>query len=87
LIRIKDTTAAAGDITVMQNAAQKILRAHPTHQAEDLLENARKSFMLADKAEATADILRFAAIGREYLERAHAAARVDEQQPMRRNWD
>jgi hypothetical protein len=71
----------------MQNAAHKILRVHPTHQAEDLLENARKSFMLAGTAEASADILRFAAIGREYLERAHAAACVDEQQPVRRSWD
>jgi hypothetical protein len=71
----------------MQNVARICLRAHSTHQAEDLLENARKSFMLAGRAEVTADIVRYAAIGREYLERAHAAACVDEQRPVPRSWN
>jgi hypothetical protein len=69
----------------MQNAARTQYLDNPP--AEEFLQNARKSFILAGRAAAKADIERFAAIGRDYLELAHAAARIDEQQPAKRIWD
>jgi hypothetical protein len=67
----------------MQNAALRQYRDNP----EEFLQNARRSFMLAGRAVARADIERYAAMGRDYLELAHAAARVDEQRPAKRFWD
>lgn len=46
------------------------------NDAELLLENARKSFMLASKAPNGNDIARYAAIGRDYLVLAHQAAEI-----------
>jgi hypothetical protein len=45
--------------------------------AELLFENARKSFMLAGETPSSGDIARYAATGREYLELAHRAAKVE----------
>ncbi len=47
-------------------------------EAEQLLQNARMCFVLAAKASTQADIERHAAIGRDYLELAHEAARIAE---------
>jgi hypothetical protein len=69
----------------MQNAALRQPRDNPS--AEEFLQNARRSFMLAGRAVARADIERYAAMGRDYLELAHAAARVDEQAPTKPFWD
>ena len=55
--------------------------------AELLLQNARKSFMLASRAPRGGDVARYAAMGRDYLELAHQAAKVDAQTPMRPIWD
>lgn len=63
----------------MQNVARNPQQDNPMVEAEDLLRNARTSFMLASKAKTQADIERYAAIGRDYLGLAHEAARVDEQ--------
>jgi hypothetical protein len=87
LILIKDTTGALGNTGGMQNAAQSSSRASSAHQADDLLETARTFFLLAGNATAPADVVRYAAIGRDYLERAHAAASVDVIGPMPRNRD
>jgi hypothetical protein len=80
LIRINDTTGGFGDTSGMPNTAYS---RKPSHHADDLLEKARQSFLLAGKADVTADVERYAAIGRDYLERAHAAARVDDQRQPR----
>lgn len=66
----------------MQNAALRQPRGNPP--AEEFLQNARKSCVLAGRAVVKADIERYAAIGRDYLELAHAAARIDERQPAKR---
>lgn len=84
LIRLKDTTHALGNTCEIRNATRICSPASQTHQAENLMENARKSFMLAGAAHAPADIVRYAAIGRAYLERAHANACIDEQRPIRK---
>ena len=60
----------------MQNAALRQSDDRPA--AEQFLENARRSFTLASGAAAKADVDHYAAIGRGYLELAHAAARVRE---------
>jgi hypothetical protein len=80
LIGIKDTTGGFGNTGGMPNTA---CSRKPSHHADDLLEKARQSFLLAGKADVTADVERYAAIGRDYLERAHAAARVDDQRQPR----
>jgi hypothetical protein len=85
LILVKDTTRNPGHCPAMQNAALRQPRDNPP--AEELLQNARRSFILAGRALAKADIERYAAIGRDYLELAHAAARIDEQRPAKRFWD
>jgi hypothetical protein len=64
----------------MQNAVRQ---PHAPHVPEELLQNARKSFTLAGRAQVKADVERFAAIGRDYLEMAHAAARIDYQAPIK----
>lgn len=46
------------------------------NDAELLLANARKSFMLAGKAANGSDIARYAAMGRDYLGLAHQAAEI-----------
>lgn len=57
------------------------------NDAELLLENARKSFMLAGKAVNGSDIARYAAMGRDYLELAHQAAQIVGTTPKPSFWD
>jgi len=57
------------------------------NDAEMLLQNARKSFLLASKAPNGGDIARYAAMGRDYLELAHQAAKLDVHMPMQPIWD
>lgn len=57
------------------------------NDAELLLENARKSFMLAGKAAIGSDIARHAAIGRDYLILAHQAAEIVGTTPKPSFWD
>lgn len=81
---VKDTTQAWVNSPAMQNAA----RSHaPKNDPEVLLENARKSFMLASKAPTSVDIARYAAMGRDYLVLAHQAAKIDATTPERSFWD
>ena len=47
----------------------------------------RKSFMLASKAPTGGDIAGYAAMGRDYLELAHQAAKVDARLPIPSIWD
>jgi hypothetical protein len=68
----------------MHNAASS--RA-PKNDPEVLLENARKSFMLASKAPTGVDIARYAAMGRDYLVLAHEAAKIDATTPKPSFWD
>jgi hypothetical protein len=85
LILIKDATRIVSHCPPMQNAARSQYNDNPS--AEELLQNARKSFILAGRTAVKADIERYAAIGRDYLELAHAAACIDEQRPAKRVWD
>ena len=81
---IKDTTQGWVNSPAMQTAA----RSHaPENDAEVLLENARKSFMLASKAPTGIDIARYAAMGRDYLVLAHEAAKIDATTPQPSFWD
>ncbi len=73
--------------TAMQQAAQKRACDAPQNDAEQLLENARKSFMLASKAILGNDIARYAAMGRDYLVLAHQAAKIDTTVPKPSFWD
>ena len=57
------------------------------NDAEQLLANARKSFMLASQAPTSIDIARYAAMGRDYLELAHQAAKVDTRLPIPSIWN
>ena len=80
---VKDTTQGWVNSLTMQNA-----RSHdPENDAELLLENARKSFMLASKAPTGIDITRYAAMGRDYLVLAHEAAKIDATTPKPSFWD
>lgn len=46
-------------------------------EANHFLQDARKSFRLASEAKGPAEIERFAAIGRDYLQLAHKAAELE----------
>jgi hypothetical protein len=61
----------------MHYAARNRERDAMQDDSELLLQNARKSFMLAGEAPSSGDIARYAAMGRNYLELAHRAAKVD----------
>jgi hypothetical protein len=81
---VKDTIQAWVNSPAMQSGA----RSHaPKNDAEVLLENARKSFMLASKAPTSLDIAHYAAMGRGYLVLAHQAAKIDATTPERSFWD
>ena len=47
-------------------------------EAERFLQDARKSFRLAAEAVGLKEIERFSAMGRDYLQLAHAAAKLKE---------
>ena len=54
---------------------------------EQMLENARKSFMLASQAPTGSDIARYAAMGRDYLMLAHQAAKIVAIAPKPSFWE
>jgi hypothetical protein len=54
---------------------------HPINHAESFLEDARKSFCLAAKATGLKETERYAAMGRDYLQLAHHAAKIDDDTP------
>jgi hypothetical protein len=84
LISIKDGHNSLVQGTRMSQAGRT---QDPQNDAERLLESARKSFMLASKAPTGNDIERYAAMGRDYLELAHQAAKVDARLPIPSIWN
>jgi hypothetical protein len=50
-------------------------------EANNFLQDARKSFQLASEANGPKEIERYAAMGREYLQLAHEAAKAEPSLP------
>jgi hypothetical protein len=59
---------------------------HPINNAQGFLEDARKSFSLAGKATGLKETERFAAMGRDYLQLAHQAAKINDDAPAPFVW-
>ena len=54
---------------------------HPINHAQSFLDDARKSFCLAAKATKLEETERYAAMGRDYLQLAHHAAKINDDTP------
>lgn len=59
---------------------------HTINNAQNFLDDARKSFCLAAKATGMKETERYAAMGRDYLHLAHEAARLSEAPPAVSSW-